>query len=113
MITPQHSELSSGRWFSLSLAEQLGNVGSEVGRAINWKNKNNAEFYEKAFIRMLELMDLTLADQRWKGFRKKELARVREALCDSFEGGHQFGIPLADWPPYFLPFATYARATRV
>lgn len=113
----QHEELANGRWFTLSLAEQLGNIGSEVGRAINWKNKNNTEYYEKAFVRILELLDLTLADKRWTGCRKKEIARVREALCDSFEGNSQsFQIPLSDWPQYFMHFAVYARkktATRV
>jgi hypothetical protein len=28
----RHRELAAGRWQTLSLAEQLGNVGSEVGR---------------------------------------------------------------------------------
>lgn len=28
-----HKELAAGRWFELSLAEQLGNIGSEVLRA--------------------------------------------------------------------------------
>ena len=105
----QHQELADGRWFSMSLSEQMGNIGSEVGRAINWKNKNHQEYYEKAFIRMLELLDLTLADKRWAGHRKKELARVREALCDSFEDSQLFQIPLTDWPKYFMPFAIYAR----
>ncbi len=30
MTGPQHRELASGRWWSLSIAEQLGNVGSET-----------------------------------------------------------------------------------
>ena len=30
----QHQSLAEGRWFTLSLAEQLANIGSEVSRAI-------------------------------------------------------------------------------
>jgi hypothetical protein len=36
-MAPQHQTLSAGRWQSLTLVEQLGNVGSEVGRAIRAK----------------------------------------------------------------------------
>lgn len=108
-MTFQHSDLAGGRWFSFSLAEQLGNIGSEVFRAIRWREKGNNEYFESAYIRMLELIDLTLADERWRGPRRKELARLREAICDSFEGGNQMGIPLGSWQSYFMPFAVLAR----
>jgi hypothetical protein len=29
----QHRDLAAGRWWQLTLAEQLGNIGSEVSRA--------------------------------------------------------------------------------
>lgn len=105
----QHNDLAGGRWLSFSLAEQLGNIGSEVERAIKWRKKGNKEYFESAYARMLELLDLTICDERWRGPRRKELVRLREALCDSFEDGHQMGIPLGDWPKYFLPFAVIAR----
>lgn len=105
----QHRDLAGGRWFSFSLAEQLGNVGSEVERAIKWREQGNKEYFELAYIRMLELLDLTIVDKRWSGPRRKELVRVREALCDSFEGAQQIGVVLSDWPKYFLPFAILAR----
>jgi len=28
-----HKELAAGKWFKLSLAEQMANIGSEVSRA--------------------------------------------------------------------------------
>lgn len=105
----QHPQLAAGRWFSLSLAEQLGNIGSEVERAIRWHDKGNDLYFQAAFTRMLELLDLTVMDERWKGPRRKELLRVREALCDSFEKSEAFKIPLSDWPRYFFPFAILAR----
>jgi hypothetical protein len=39
-MTVQHRELAAGRWATLSLAEQLGNIGSEISQAIAWKPKN-------------------------------------------------------------------------
>jgi hypothetical protein len=32
-----HKELAAGKWFTLSLPEQLANIGSEVGRARRWQ----------------------------------------------------------------------------
>lgn len=29
-----HHELASGRWENMSLAEQMGNIGSEISRVI-------------------------------------------------------------------------------
>ena len=36
----QHKDLALGRWQKFSLLEQMANIGAEVGRAINWKNRN-------------------------------------------------------------------------
>ena|SRR3989338_3177542 len=103
----QHPGLAAGRWFSLSLAEQLGNVGSEVSRAIRWKNKD-ASLFEKAIVRALELLDLTIQDARWKK-RLKELTRLREFLCDAWLDGKEYGTQLQDLDRYLFQFALVAR----
>ena len=36
----RHQGLAAGGWGRLSLAEQLGNVGSEVGRMRRWRGKD-------------------------------------------------------------------------
>jgi hypothetical protein len=64
-----------------------------------------------AFERALELLDLTLADPRWRG-RRKEIARSRELLCDAALGGHEHGATLEDLDRYFLAFAVLARRGR-
>ncbi len=64
-----------------------------------------------AFERALELLDLTLADPRWRG-RLREIARSRELVCDAASGGHAYGSTLADLDRYFLWFAIAARRTR-
>ena len=104
----RHRDLAAGRWGKLSLAEQLGNVGSEVGRMLRWKSRDE-RLVAGAFERALELLDLTLADPRWRA-RLREIARARELLCDAAAGGSQYGTTLADLDRYFLAFAVAARA---
>ena len=109
-MAPFHEQLSAGRWHSLSLIEQLANVGSDVARAARWYGKDHQRC-ELAFYRALELLDLTIADERWKG-RLKELTRARELLCDAMFGGTTYGSDLASLDRYFFHFAMAARAGR-
>jgi len=106
----QHASFAAGRWQTLSLVEQLANVGSDVGRVHRWHEKDPQQC-EKAFVRALELLDLTIADLRWRG-RRKELTRVRELLCDAMLGGKEYGSDLAGLDRYFYSFAVAARAGR-
>jgi hypothetical protein len=39
MTAMHHRDLAAGRWWQLSLAEQLGNIGSEVSRAVRWHSQ--------------------------------------------------------------------------
>jgi hypothetical protein len=104
-----HRELAAGRWGRLSLAEQLANVGSEVGRLRRFSGQDE-RLAAGAFERALELLDLTLADVRWRG-RFREIARARELLCDAAAGGGEYGSTLDAVDRYFLAFAVSARAT--
>ena len=104
-----HQNLSEGRWFEMSLAEQLGNVGSEVERAIRWRKKGDSEQSQKAFDRMLELLDLTLNDRRWRGPRLRELARLREELCRILTDDDEDTSGIQN---YFLYFGILARANK-
>ena len=70
-----------------------------------------AEDRARPFARALELLDLTLADPRWRG-RRKEIARAREILCDAVDGGHEYGSTLEALDRYFLAFAVLARRAR-
>ena len=96
------------KWFQLSLSEQMANIGSEVGRAIRWYNKDEKEHKEKALERVLELFDLTLSDKRWKN-RAKEIARMREVICDFFYGDNQYQSNSLSLDNYFLQFALAVR----
>jgi hypothetical protein len=104
----RHRELAGGRWSALSLAEQLGNVGSEVGRM---RRARDEALRARAFERAIELLDLTLADPRWRT-RLREIARARELLCDAAMGGGEYGTTLEALDAYFLAFAVAARRNR-
>ena len=99
-MSPQHPELAGGRWRTLSLVEQLANVGSEVERALSWASKDNPEYSRMALERGMELLELTIADPKHR-HRLKELTRLREALLDYFLGENQFGSTASGWRSYF------------
>jgi len=104
----QHSELSRGRWKKLSFFEQMANIGSEVERAINWKNKNNTEYSQLAFERALELINLTIADE--KNYKRlRELTRVQENFIDYFACGNNYSSSEENWKNYFYSFALAAK----
>jgi len=110
-VSVQHRELAEGRWITLSFVEQMANIGSEVDRALNWREKNNADYSQRALERALELVDLTLGDRR-NVSRLKEVARVREALADFFAGDNQYGSTGPLWRKYFGAFGFAARWDR-
>jgi hypothetical protein len=104
----QHKDLAGGRWNSLSLCEQMANVGSEVERAIRWKEKGNAQYSHMAFERALELLDLTVADEKNKK-RLKELLRLRETLADYFAFENVYQSSDRSLQNYFYAFTFAAR----
>lgn len=103
-----HQSLANGRWQMLSLAAQLGNVGSEVGRALARERTGDTIQRERALERAFELLDMTLADARWR-LRLKELARTREVLADYFYGDNFYQSTSGDLDKYFYHFAYAAR----
>lgn len=112
MPDPIHRDLAAGRWHELSLLEQLGNIGSEVSRAINARAQGNRERMLKAVDRGLELIDLTLADPKLAG-RRKEICRVREVVCDFFCGDNEYHSTAESLDKYFRPYALAARQALI
>jgi hypothetical protein len=106
-----HKQLASGRWFELSLVEQLANVGSDTDRAIAWRKKGEREYSNQAFERALELLDLTVADPKNRT-RLKELLRVREALVDYFVFDNEYGSTDEFWHNYFFTLLTLQRSSE-
>ena len=105
-----HQDLAAGRWSELSLVEQLGNIGSEISRAVRWHSRN-PNLARGALHRALELFDLTLADERHRRMpgRLREIARAREVVADFFAGPNQYGSTGPSLQKYFDAFALAAR----
>lgn len=108
-----HKELADGRWWNLTLAEQLGNVGSEVSRALKWQHRN-PRISRGALDRALELLDLTLGDPRHRESvaRLREIARAREVVVDFLAGTNEYGSTDTSLQRYFDAYAIAARRAR-
>lgn len=115
MTDYQHQSLAAGRWFKLSLAEQMANIGSEFERVLSWRKKNQPNLSDKAFVRMHELFDLTVQDSRWKNHRLKELLRLRESINGELinSSDNELYNSVKDLQKYFLYFGILARQDKI
>jgi hypothetical protein len=107
MNDPRHRDAAE-RWWTMSVAEQLGNIGSEISRAAKWTSRS-PETAQAAFYRALDLFDLTLDDPRHRRSpaRLREIARAREVVVDLFHGANQYGSTFASLQRYFDAYAAY------
>lgn len=101
-----HTSLAAGRWHTLTLAEQLGNIGSEVGRTLAVNRKDDKKRSQSAFERALELFDLSAADRRWEYHRLREILRAREEFCRIVSSGKPID---KNFERYFTQFGLLAR----
>lgn len=95
-------------WQSHTIYYQVGNIGSEVGRAFKWKDID-VKKANGAAERALKLLDWSMADRKNRKYLK-ELSRVREVFADSFFGDNQYSQNMQSWDNYFLPYALAANA---
>ena len=109
----QHEDLANGRWAEMPFAEQMGNIGSEISRAIRWQAKEKPERMEQCVFRALELLDLTIAvapkDHR---ARLKELCRAREEVCDYFFADNDLHSSPEQIMRYYDAFALAAQRRK-
>lgn len=111
----ESGRLNDERWKSMPFVEQMANIGSEVGRTAKWVQKAKPAMAEGAFVRALELIDLTLKFGRlnspYRGDMLRELCKIRELFCGAFESSD---IPLLIWlDKYFGEFALAQRRLAV
>jgi len=113
MTSSAHRDLAAGRWWELSLCTQMGNVGSEVSRALKWRGRN-PQLAVGALDRALDLLALTLDDPRHRlsTCRLREIARVREVLLDLLAGDNELGTDPQALQRYFDAFAVAASVDR-
>lgn len=99
MKNVQHKILSKGGWRGKSYLEQMANIGSEVYRAISWKEKNS-KYSEIAFVRSLELFDLT-KQSTLTAPQYRELTRMREIWVDFYFYSNQYSSTADSINTYF------------
>lgn len=103
-----HQDLDVKKWQNMSFFHQMANIGTEIGRTIQWKEKDSAKSHA-SFERGLELLDMTLADKKNHYGKLKELCVLREVLLDYFMDGDTHGSNDKGWENYFYGF-NYAAA---
>src|SRR3989344_9559995 len=96
-------------WTKMSLAEQLGNAGRDFDRAVRWKQKKQAKLAMSAAQRTLDQIDQTLSDDRHAGYRRKEIARLREEVCRELFADEINIESAKQLQRYFLAFAIVTR----
>ena len=99
---PLHKELNVSKWEKVAKQAQIMNIGAEISRAQNWQNLQDQEKVRECIERALELLDLTIQDQRWED-KLGDLMRIREALCYfySFESAPIITKIFLDWLTQF------------
>lgn len=90
---------------------QMANIGSEVGRTSKWMQKGKDNLAESAFVRALDLMDLTIKWGRLGSEARepmlKELLRSRDMFADAFMTRDMATLAWLD-----SYFSVFARASR-
>ena len=103
-------EIDRERWAQLSIFEQMGNVSSEVGRAINATRAGKEKRAQGAIDRAVDLLDATVEDLvAQKSPRVKEVLRAREEFLRLFYDG-TFEEDADNIARYFNLFAIAARS---
>ncbi len=96
-------------WANLTIFEQMGNIGAEVGRSINAYRAGNMKRYEGAFDRALDLFDATIEVLvKNRSYRLKEVLVARDEYCRLFFEG-TFDTDADALERYFMNFAIAAR----
>ncbi len=96
--------INSTRWSTLSFAQQMGNIGSEIARARHWEKQNDALSRDKALERALELLDLSL-DSTKRLSQLKEMTRLREVVAAWYLRQDDYDINKASLEDYCITFS--------
>lgn len=99
------------KWGELPLIEQLAHVGAEIHRAGHWEQKKDKISRNKSLERAIDLMDLILNNAHLH-HRTREIARLREVVCDCYTDRHENNVSLSALDNYFLTLAIYARKQK-
>ena len=89
-----------GRWFDLSLPEQMVNIGNEVKRAVRFDEDNQKK---RAFIRKaLEYIELTMDDPKNKTVITE--IKIGKEILEDYMGDHVLNCTKEQIRDYYLNF---------
>ena len=89
-------------WKRIPFPQRMGHITSEIARARVWEGKGDSASREQALLRALDLVDLSLSCAQGNEYR--ELARLREVLCDCLVQAGEYQVSLSDLERYGLRF---------
>jgi hypothetical protein len=97
------------KWARMTIFEQMGNIGSEVGRTITAMQRRDTKSFDAASYRAFDLFDATI-----ESMVEQKSPRLREVLLsrDQFAEMVLNDTPDAKLDEYFFQFALAARRDR-
>ncbi len=108
----KYYQVDRDRWAKFTIFEQMGNIGSEVGRSLKAK-LSNQERFEPALYRALDLFDATVEDLlSGKSYRLKEVLRAKDQYLEVALDPKATQADMDNIENYFMQFALAARANR-
>ena len=93
----------------MTFAEQMGNIGSEVSRAIKSKARKNYDRMIGAAERAIELFEFSIDCNVESPTRPEELCRAKEEFCDYIYGDNSFHTIPVKLQRYYDQFTLMAR----
>jgi hypothetical protein len=105
-------QIDRQRWANLTIQEQMGNIGSEVGRAIKAWGAHDQQRFDGALDRALDLFDATTEQLiASRSPRSKEVLRSRDQFLALFFD-NTYDIDAINIENYFTQYALAARRER-
>lgn len=99
--------MDENRWQRFNFYQQMGNIASEISRAINLQKKNDEKHRDASLLRALELLELTIADDKNKS-RLRELCRFKEVIGDWYCRTNVYNVDPESLKSYSLKIALLA-----
>lgn len=100
-------------WADKSIFEQMGNIASEVGRALKAKRNSGTDNAMQATTRTVDLFDATVDElQKRNSARLKEVLRAKEEFLRVMHDTEIDTEDIEKLEQYFMQFAVAARLHR-
>ncbi len=99
-------------WAKFNFDEQMGNIGSEVSRAIKAKQNGNEESLIGAFYRALDLFNASLEVLKNNASQYQEVKEANQKFVAFFQSKNSNPKDFAQLDGYFYAYALVARKDR-